>query len=149
MTKAEKEEIRRMIENGSIYEDSRYKKWRNKVYKRDGYYCQFAGCKHPHRKLNAHHIHMKWYKPEWIFKLTNGITLCEYHHRYIHKRGSEKYIDKFEDIAKKNTESPKVKKKAKKLSKKAAKSRLKSNKKKGKKRIVRLVRKSRRLSKSQ
>lgn len=83
---------------------------------------------------------MKWYKPEWIFKLTNGITLCEYHHKYIHKKDSNNYIELFEEIALKNTETPKIRKKARKLSKKSTKTRLKNARKSGKKRVLRIVR---------
>ena len=140
MTNKEKELIREMIEEGTIYEDPRYKKWRNKVYKRDGHACQFPKCKYPQGKLSAHHIHMKWYHPEWIFKLENGITLCEYHHKIIHKLRSENYIELFEDIANINIETPKIRKKAKKMSRKSTKTRLKNARKKGKKRVLKIVR---------
>lgn len=142
MTKTEKDQIREMIEDSSIYEEVRYKRWRGKVFKRDGHACQMPECKWPQGKLNAHHIHMKWYKPEWIFKLTNGITLCEYHHKYIHKKGSSNYIELFEAIALANTEYPKVSKKARKISKKSSKRRVKENRKKKKKRIVKFIRNS-------
>lgn len=143
MTKKEKEEIKRMIEDGSIYEDPRYKKWRGRIYKRDGHSCQFPDCKWPMGSLNAHHIHMKWYNPELIFKLENGITLCQYHHKYIHKVGSDIFTPVFEDIAKKNIEKPKMSMrkahKIKRTTKKAVKKQLRDNKKKGKKRVIRLV----------
>lgn len=139
MTNAEKEEIREKIEDHSIYTDSRYIKWRNKIFKRDGHACQFPKCKWPQGTLNAHHIHMKWYKPEWIFKLTNGITLCKYHHSTIHKLGSEKYVSMFEDIALQNTETPKVRKKAKKLSRRSTKTQIKNARKSKKKRIIKTV----------
>lgn len=139
MTKNEKEVIREMIENGTIYEEPRYKKWRDKVYKRDGHACQYPECKWPMGKLNAHHIHMKWYKPELIFTLTNGITLCEYHHKYIHKKDSNNYIELFSKIAMQNTFKPKVRKKAKKLSKRSTKTQLKNARKNKKKRIIKTV----------
>lgn len=142
MTNAEKEKIKEMIEEGSIYTDPRYKKWRNAIFKRDGHECQYPGCKWPKGKLNAHHIHMKWYNPEWIFKLTNGITLCEYHHTYIHKQGSQKFVEPFTMLAEHNTEHPKVRTRARKLSKKSGKYLLKQNRKKRKKRVVRLVKPS-------
>ena len=139
MTNTEKQLIKKMIEDGSIYAHPKYIKWRKKIYKRDGHACQFPRCKYPQGKLNAHHIHMKWYNPELIFELTNGITLCEYHHKTIHKLGSENYIQLFEDIAIKNIETPKVKKKARKLNRKSAKTRLKNARKKRKKRVTKLV----------
>jgi hypothetical protein len=139
MKEIDKELIRELIEDNSIYEDIRYKRWRGKIFKRDGHSCQFPDCKWPQGKLNAHHIHMKWYHPEWIFKLTNGIALCEYHHKYIHKKGSKDFIDLFEAIAYANTENPKISKRARNISKKSAKRRLIGNRKKKKKRIVRLV----------
>lgn len=142
MTNAEKEKIKEKIEEGSIYTDPRYKKWRNAIFKRDGHECQYPGCKWPKGKLNAHHIHMKWYHPEWIFKLTNGITLCEYHHKYIHKQGSQKFVEPFTMLAEHNTEHPKVRTRARKLSKKSGKYLLKQNRKKRKKRVVRLIKPS-------
>ena len=142
MTKAELEKIKKMIEDGTIYEYPRYVKWRNKIFKRDGYACQYPGCKWPQGSLNAHHIHMKYYKPEWIFKEGNGITLCCYHHEHVHKYGSNKYIEMLERIAEENIKEPKVAKKARNLrktTKKSVKKKLRANKKRGKKRVIRLV----------
>lgn len=139
MTKTEKEEIKEKIEAHTIYNEPRYKKWRDKVYKRDGHACQFPDCKWPMGKLNAHHIKMKWYFPDLIFTLTNGITLCEYHHTDIHKKDSNNYIELFHEIATANTFKPKVRKKAKMLSKRSTKSQLKKARKSKKKRIVKTV----------
>jgi hypothetical protein len=139
MNKYEKDFIREMIEDGTIYINPKYIKWRNKVYKRDGHACQFPKCKYPQGKLNAHHIHMKWYKPEWIYKLENGITLCEYHHKTIHKLGSKDYIELFETIALQNIETPKIRKKARKLSKKSTNRRLKDARARKKKRVLKIV----------
>lgn len=94
--------VRSKIEDHSIYEDSRYKAWRKRIFKRDGYSCQFANCKSKGNYLNAHHIKMKWYFPELMYKARNGITLCEYHHHYVHKRGCEKYEERFLKIAEEN-----------------------------------------------
>jgi hypothetical protein len=143
MTKLEKEEIKKKIEDHSIYEEPKYKKWRGRIFKRDGYACQFPTCKWPMGTIAGHHIRMKWYNPELIYALTNGITLCDYHHKYIHKRGSDNYVEVFEEIALKNIEKPKVsKKKARKIktmSKKLVKKILLNNKKKGKKRVIRFT----------
>lgn len=102
MDKKEIKKIRTSIEDHSIYYTSRYKAWRKRIYKRDGYQCHFPNCKHKYGSLNAHHIRMKWYFPELMFKALNGITLCKKHHTYIHKRGSDKYVEKFLEIAKTN-----------------------------------------------
>ena len=99
MTETEIKKILKAIEDGTIYKDSRYTSWRKRIFKRDGYKCQFVGCKYKYGTLNAHHIWMKWYNPELIYKARNGITLCTYHHNYVHKKGSDKYIEKFEAIA--------------------------------------------------
>lgn len=108
MEEKQKEAIRAQIEDGTIYETSRYKAWRKRIFKRDGYQCQFKGCKWKYGKLNAHHIKMKWYHPELIYKARNGITLCEYHHKYVHKKGSDKYIDYFNDRAAENSKKGRI-----------------------------------------
>lgn len=140
MTKKEKEDIKKKIEDHTIYDEPKYKKWRGSIFKRDGFACQYPGCKWPMGKIAAHHIRMKWYNPELIYKLTNGITLCDYHHTYIHKRDSNNYIELFEELAKKNIAKPKISmrnaKKIRKTSKKTVKKMLRDNKKKGKKRVV-------------
>lgn len=130
--------IRKKIESGSIYNEFKYVRWRKRVYKRDGYSCQFPDCKWPMGSLNAHHIKMKWYFPELIFTLSNGISLCEYHHSYIHKQDSNNYVELFESIAVKNAKKPiiskkKLKKSKKKISKKASKKKTRGKK----KRVVR------------
>ena len=108
MNKKELKQIRDSIEDNSIYNTSRYKAWRKRIYKRDGYQCQFPNCKHKYGSLNAHHIQMKWYHPELMYKARNGITLCKRHHSYVHKRGSDKYIEKFLEIARINGEKGRI-----------------------------------------
>lgn len=64
------------------YNDPIYKSWRVAVFKRDGFKCQFPGCKCK-TKLNAHHI-IRWADaPTMRFVVTNGITLCRSHHKMI------------------------------------------------------------------
>ena len=134
MTETEKNSIRKKIEAGTIYSEMKYTKWRHRVYKRDGYSCQFPDCKWPKGSLNAHHIKMKWYFPELIFTLVNGITLCEYHHKYVHRHDSNTYIEKLTAIAEKNCKKPKISKKViKKPKKKASKKKTRGKK----KRVVR------------
>ena len=121
MLESEKNKIRRLIESGKIYLESRYKAWRKRIFKRDGYQCQFSDCKRPYSALNAHHIRMKWYFPELIYKARNGITLCEYHHKYIHRQGSDKYIERFEKITEENGKKGRIIRKKKITKKKKAK----------------------------
>lgn len=109
LNSVEKKKIKKMIENGSIYTDSRYKRWRSKVFKRDGYGCQYPGCKYPMGTINAHHIQMKWYFPEFIFHIKNGITLCAFHHNYIHKKKMEQtLLELFLAIAAENTSKKRI-----------------------------------------
>jgi hypothetical protein len=111
MLEAEKKKIKKLIEDGLIYTQYRYTRWRQRIYKRDGYACQFPNCKWPMGGLNAHHIHMKWYFPELIYSMKNGITLCKHHHTYCHKVGSDSYITTFTQIAEANCKKPKISKK--------------------------------------
>jgi hypothetical protein len=83
------------------FDDPLYKNWRNSVYKRDKYTCQWPGCSKKNN-LNAHHIKTWSEYPSLRFVVLNGITLCKYHHKMI--RGSESYYEAvFYSIAKKNT----------------------------------------------
>lgn len=64
------------------YGDPQYKKWRKAVYKRDGYKCRWPNC-NLKRKLNAHHIKTWANYPGLRFEVSNGISLCSYHHNLI------------------------------------------------------------------
>jgi hypothetical protein len=137
MTEDEKKTIKDKIEDHSIYTEYRYTRWRARIFKRDGYACQFPGCKWPMGGLNAHHIHMKWYFPELIYSMKNGISLCKHHHTYVHKKGSDGYITTFTQIAEKNCKMPKIskktfgkKKRRKKVTKKVSKKTKKVSRKK-------------------
>ena len=60
--------------------NSAYKKWRIRVFERDGFICRecgyFNGCGHKRRDLNAHHI-VGWTKSiELRYEVANDITLC-------------------------------------------------------------------------
>lgn len=133
MTPSEIKKIKKKIEDGTIYYEYRYKRWRQRVYKRDGYSCQFPDCKYPKGKLNAHHIYMKWYNPEFIYDIKNGITLCEYHHKFVHKVNSDDYIPLLEEIAEQNCKKPKI---SKKIFGKKKKKKSKKKIRRGKKKVV-------------
>lgn len=60
-----------------------YINWRNNVFKRDNYSCQFcsiSGC-----KLHAHHIEYWSINKEKRYDINNGITLCIKCHKNLHK----------------------------------------------------------------
>jgi len=87
------EKIRELIE--SLFE---YKLWRSEVFRRDRWTCQT--CQIKGLKLNAHHIKrvitiIKEYnlktkkdilKCKELWKLDNGVTLCEDCHKLVHKK---------------------------------------------------------------
>lgn len=60
--------------NAKIRASLKYKKWREKVFKRDKYTCVW--CKQVGGELNADHIKQFAYYPKLRFKLSNGRTLC-------------------------------------------------------------------------
>lgn len=130
MPKLSNDQIRKKIENGTIYNEFKYVRWRKRVFKRDGYCCQFPDCKWPKGSLNAHHIKMKWYYPDLIFVIGNGITLCEYHHKYIHSQDSNNFVDMLSKLADRNAKKPRISKKIVKKKKKASKKKTRSTKKK-------------------
>lgn len=62
--------------------DSSYKEWRKNVYHRDNYVCKMSNhdC---NGKIEAHHI-LEWKEyPELRYIVSNGITLCKFHHPKI------------------------------------------------------------------
>lgn len=59
-------------------------KWREKVYKRDGYTCQYCGANGC--ALNAHHIKPYAEYPKLRVALDNGVTLCIPCHEKVHGR---------------------------------------------------------------
>jgi hypothetical protein len=64
------------------FKDPKYIEWRNLVYKRDGFKCQWPDCIMK-QKLNAHHIKNWAQFPGLRFVVENGLTLCRYHHDMI------------------------------------------------------------------
>lgn len=134
MTPAEQKKIKKKIEDGTIYSEYRYRRWRQRVYKRDGYSCQYPDCKYPKGSLNAHHIYMKWYNPAFIYDIKNGITLCTFHHKFVHSDHSDNYIEALEAIAAYNCKFPKISKKI--YGKKRKKRKSKKKIRRGKKKVV-------------
>jgi len=71
------------IVNQRPYQSSQYKAWRRAVCKRDGYCCQFPGCKVYSNRIQVHHI-LKWANyPAVRFEVSNGICLCRRHHKLV------------------------------------------------------------------
>lgn len=64
------------------FQDPKYKEWRQQVYKRDHFSCQWPNCK-SHKQLNAHHIKNWADYPGLRFLVSNGVTLCRTHHNMI------------------------------------------------------------------
>lgn len=71
--------------NKLIRQSNEYKEWRNKVFKRDNYTCQF--CKKRGGTLNADHIKPFSMVPSWRFRLSNGRTLCVNCHKKTNTYG--------------------------------------------------------------
>jgi len=66
-----------------------YREWREEVYKRDDYTCQYCGDSIG-GNLNAHHIEDYSNNPELRTTLSNGITLCKKCHRNFHHQYGNK-----------------------------------------------------------
>jgi len=75
-----------------------YKQWRLAIYKRDNFCCKMPGCKKRGMKcIQAHHIRRWANFPELRFELSNGITLCKYHHRLV-SGNEESYEQVFNNL---------------------------------------------------
>lgn len=71
--------------NKAIRNSPDYRHWREMVFRRDCYTCQFC---HKHGiKLHAHHIKSFAEYPEFRFEVNNGVTLCESCHYKEHSNG--------------------------------------------------------------
>jgi len=99
-----------------IKDSYKYKEWRNKIFKRDNYTCQYCGARNRKGKiieLNAHHIkpfseiidnivifygeknlykNALQYKPLW--DINNGITLCSKCHLLTPSIGRESNLER-------------------------------------------------------
>jgi len=56
------------------------------VFKRDHYLCQICGDTGRKAKLNAHHLNSVDKFPKEAGEISNGITLCQKHHREFHNK---------------------------------------------------------------
>ncbi len=65
-----------------------YAEWRINVWKRDYFTCQKCFIKG--NNLNAHHINSWSENKEDRYNIDNGITLCKYCHRELHKKCGQK-----------------------------------------------------------
>lgn len=82
-----------------LYKNSEYRQWRRNILKRDKYKCQICYKTFLSRNLHAHHIIKKAKRPDLIFDLNNGITLCKEHHFPLNNKEQE-YEQFFLDILK-------------------------------------------------
>ena len=80
------------------YDSDEYKTWRKAVKTRDKYKCQFPGCEYDVQiHLQVHHIERIIDRPDLIFDVSNGITLCRKCHTKV--TGMEyMYESLFKDI---------------------------------------------------
>lgn len=68
------------------YREDAVRRWRRRVFARDGYTCQGCGlCPKKKSQLNAHHIKYWSTHPELRFEISNGITLCIPCHKKRHQ----------------------------------------------------------------
>ena len=68
------------------YEDRRsnkYKNWKNEVLKRDFFTCQMCGSK---VDLVVHHIKSFSENKNLRFDINNGVVLCKFCHKKVHKK---------------------------------------------------------------
>lgn len=75
------------LTNKDYRQTAEYQKWRESVFKRDQYTCQY--CKQVGGVLNAHHIKLFSKHKKLRFNIDNGITLCLACHRKIHNKKKE------------------------------------------------------------
>jgi 5-methylcytosine-specific restriction endonuclease McrA len=74
---------KRIQENNSARNSFEYKLWHKKVLERDNYTCQICGRKMHH--LHVHHIKPFALYPELRIDIENGIALCNFCHKNVHK----------------------------------------------------------------
>lgn len=82
--------------NQKIRTSLEYRLWRESVFKRDNFTCQW--CKQTGGKLNADHIKMFAFHSELRFAIDNGRTLCESCHAWKTKMDLKIYIGKVPEL---------------------------------------------------
>lgn len=70
--------------NKDKYEQKMLQRWTERVKERDDYKCRMASAECS-GSLHAHHMIPKAMAPGVRFDVENGITLCEFHHKQIHR----------------------------------------------------------------
>lgn len=90
LRKKDKEKSKWKEYRKQIQDRQEYKEWRRKVFERDNYTCQNKKCntKSGNGKtiyLEAHHKKEAKKYPELIYKISNGITLCDKCHNETKK----------------------------------------------------------------
>lgn len=70
-------------ENQILRNNSEYHQWREKIYKRDNYTCQYCG-DNSGGNLQGHHIKSWPDYPHLRYDVDNGLTVCESCHELIH-----------------------------------------------------------------
>ena len=79
------------------YNGPEYKAWRERVFKRDSYTCQYCGKKGGY--IEPHHIFSFSSFPEFRFFTHNGITLCKSCHNTTKINFRDMKLQLFEDVA--------------------------------------------------
>ena len=74
-----------------------YKTWKLSVFNRDDRVCALCGIKDKGHTFHAHHIIPKRERPDLIFDINNGITLCKECHESINNK-EYLYIEQFTSI---------------------------------------------------
>jgi 5-methylcytosine-specific restriction endonuclease McrA len=78
--------------NKRIRNSAKFARWRQAVFERDDYTCQF--CKQRGGELHPDHIKQFAFYPKLIFKITNGRTLCKSCHQKTDSWGFKKVLPK-------------------------------------------------------
>jgi len=68
-----------------------WKEWREQVFERDNYTCQFCG--KSKIELHPHHVLSNADYPEYRFNIKNGTTVCKNCHYLIHYDPEFKYSE--------------------------------------------------------